>query len=225
MARPYTYTKGYMDLEDAQQTVDFYFDPVCPWCWITSRWMMEVARERDLKINWKFFSLKKINKGHEVSEAHRVSHAAGLRTLRVAAVVREQHGNGGVGKFYTAVGARRHHDQKDIGDKMELAGALQECGFSPDLAMAADDEAHDATIEEDMAQASVKVGTDVGVPLIVLDGGEGPGFFGPVFSPAPTGKAALEMWDAMVVGGRTPGFYEFKRSRKTGPIFGERPKV
>jgi hypothetical protein len=76
-----------------------------------------------------------------------------------------------------------------------------------------------------MAQAKAKAGTNVGVPLIVLDGGAGPGFFGPVFSPAPTGSAAVEMWNAMVTAGRIPGFYEFKRSRETGPIFGTRPTV
>ena len=76
-----------------------------------------------------------------------------------------------------------------------------------------------------MDQAIAKVGTDVGVPLIVLDGGEGPGFFGPVFSPAPKGNAAAELWDAVIVAGRTPGFFELKRTREVDPIFGERPIV
>ena len=91
--------------------------------------------------------------------------------------------------------------------------------------MAADDETWDKVIDADMANAVAKAGKDVGVPLIVLDGGAGPGFFGPVLSPAPTGKAAVELWNAMVAAGCTPGFYEFKRTRTTGPIFGPRPEV
>jgi hypothetical protein len=169
--------------------------------------------------------LKKINEGRDLPERFRISHAIGLRALRVAAAVRKDYGNEAVGKLYTAMGTRRHHDQEDIGTPETLAAVLRACGLPPDLAAAADDESWDRVIEADMEQAKAKAGTDVGVPLIVLDGGEGPGFFGPVFSPAPTGKDAVTMWDAMVAAGRMPGFYEFKRSRSTGPIFGARPAV
>ena len=205
--------------------VDFYWDAVCPWCWITSRWMEDVAQQKTIQVNWKLFSLKKINEGRDLPERFKISHAMGLRALRVAAAVREEYGNDAIGKVYTALGARKHHDQVDIGETAVLEEALQSCGFPTTLAAAADDDAWDAPIEADMAQATAKAGTDVGVPLIVLDAGEGPGFFGPVFSPAPTGKAAVAMWDAMVAAGRTPGFFEFKRSRDTGPVFGERPNV
>jgi hypothetical protein len=121
------------------------------------------------------------------------------------------------------MGTRRHHDQIDIGTVPELESILRSCGFSTALAAAADDDSWDKVIDADMATAVAKAGNNVGVPLIVLDGGAGPGFFGPVFSPAPTGKDAVALWDAMVVAGRTPGFYEFKRTRETGPIFGARP--
>ncbi len=209
---------------EVKDTVDFYWDVVCPWCWITSRWMEDVASQSSIEVNWKFFSLKKINEGRDVPERFRISHAQGLRALRVAAAVREAHGNEVVRKFYTALGARKHHDQDDVGESGVLKDTLQQCGFSADLAAAADDEAKwDAVIDADMDAAKAKAGTDVGVPLIVLDGGEGPGFFGPVFSPAPTGDDAVKMWDAMVAAGRVPGFFEFKRSRDVGPIFGERP--
>ena len=210
---------------DKQDTVEFYWDAVCPWCWITSRWMEDVAQQKSIQVNWKFFSLKKINEGRDLPERFRISHTIGLRALRVAAAVRQGYGNDGVRKLYTAMGTRRHHDQEDIGDAKVLSAILQACGLPTTLAAAADEEKWDKVIEADMEQAKAKAGTDVGVPLIVLDGGEGPGFFGPVFSPAPTGKAAVSMWDAMVAAGRTPGFFEFKRSRDTGPVFGPRPTL
>ena len=212
-------------MSDPQNTVEFYWDAVCPWCWITSRWMEDVARQKSIQVNWKFFSLKKINEGREMPERFRISHAIGLRALRVAAAVREAHGNEAVRKLYTAMGTRRHHDQEDIGETEALQAILQTCGLPAELAAAADDETWDRVIEADMEQAKAKAGDGVGVPLIVLDGGDGPGFFGPVFSPAPTGEAAVQMWDSMVTVGRMPGFYEFKRTRETGPIFGERPQM
>jgi predicted DsbA family dithiol-disulfide isomerase len=212
-------------MAEAKDTVEFYWDAVCPWCWITSRWMIDVSQQKDIHVNWKFFSLKKINEGRDMPERFRISHAIGLRALRVAAAVRQAHGNEAVGRLYTAMGARRHHDQQDIGTAEALQDILRACGLPVTLAAAADEETWDRVVEADMAEAKAKAGDGVGVPLIVLDGGEGPGFFGPVFSPAPTGKAALEMWDAMVTAGRMPGFYEFKRTRSTGPIFGERPAL
>jgi predicted DsbA family dithiol-disulfide isomerase len=205
--------------------VEFYWDPVCPWCWITSRWMEDVGQQKAIEVDWRFFSLKKINEGRDLPERFRVSHLMGLRALRVAAAVRKEHGNRGVQKLYTAMGTRRHHDQADIGTIAELQAILQTCGFATALASAADDEAWDAVIDADMANATARAGKDVGVPLIVLEGGAGPGFFGPVLSPAPTGKDAVALWDAMVVAGRMPGFFEFKRSRHTGPVFGSRPEL
>lgn len=208
-----------------QDAVQFYWDPVCPWCWITARWMADVGQQKAIEVDWRFFSLRKINEGRDLPERFRVSHLMGLRALRVAAAVREQYGREAVGKLYTAMGTRKHHDQADIGTQEELASILSTCGLPTALASAADEEQWDKIIDADMAKAVDKAGKDVGVPLIVLDNGDGPGFFGPVFSPAPTGKAAMELWDAMVVAGRTPGFYEFKRTRTTGPVFADRPTV
>ncbi len=212
-------------MSNQQETVEFYWDAVCPWCWITSRWMEDVAQQKSIHVNWKFFSLKKINEGRDIAERFRISHAIGLRALRVAAAVREAHGNEAVRKLYTAMGTRRHHDQEDIGTTEVLQDILQSCDLPAGLAAAADKESWDQVIEADMTQAKAKAGEGVGVPLIVLDNGAGPGFFGPVFSPAPTDEAAVQMWDAMVTAGRMPGFYEFKRTRETGPIFGERPNL
>ncbi len=210
---------------DIKNTVDFYWDAVCPWCWITSRWMQEVAQQKSIHVNWKLFSLRKINEGREVPAEYAPIHVMGLRALRVAAAVREAHGNDALGHFYTAIGARRHHDDEDIGDIRILEMALEEVELPTTLALAASDEKWDQVIKADMAEATAKAGAEVGVPLIVLEGGQGPGFFGPVFSPAPTGQAAIEFWDAMVITGSTPGFFEFKRTRETGPIFSARPVI
>jgi predicted DsbA family dithiol-disulfide isomerase len=212
-------------MADTKDAVDFYWDAVCPWCWITARWMVDVGQQKDIQINWKLFSLRIINEGRDMPERFRLSHTMGLRALRVAAAVRKDYGNDGVGKLYTVLGTRKHHDQQDIGTSDVLQESLRQAGLPLSYAAAADDEGWDQVIRGDMEQAKAKAGDGVGVPLIVLDGGDGPGFFGPVISPAPTGKAALEMWDAMVAAGRTPGFYEFKRTRTTGPIFGERPAI
>lgn len=145
--------------------------------------------------------------------------------MRLAAAVRCDHGNAGVDKLYTAMGARYHHDKEDIDDPSALEEILQVCNFPTQLTTAANDESWDKDIQGDMDQAIAKAGTDVGVPLIVLDVGKGPGFFGPVMSPAPTGKAAVKLWDAVIAAGSTPGFFELKRTRETDPIFGERPKL
>ena len=210
---------------DIKDSVDFYWDPICPWCWITSRWMEDVGRQKQIHVNWKLFSLKIINTDRDIPEHFRILHQIGLRALRVAAAVKKEYGNDGLAKLYTVMGTRYHHDNEDIDEPDILEEILNACGFPTQLADAADAEAWDKIIEADMDQAIAKVGKDVGVPLIVLDGGKGPGFFGPVFSPAPTGKPAVALWDAIIIAGRTPGFFELKRTRETDPIFGQRPVI
>jgi 2-hydroxychromene-2-carboxylate isomerase len=187
--------------------------------------MVDVGRQKQIHVCWKLFSLKKINKDRDIPEHFKILHQIGLRALRVAAAVSKEYGNDGLAKLYTVMGTRYHHDNEDIDEPDILEEILKSCGFPAQLAAAVDEEAWDKIIAADMDQAVAKVGTDVGVPLIVLDGGKGPGFFGPVFSPAPSGKAAVELWDAIIIAGRTPGFFELKRTRETDPIFGERPQI
>ena len=210
---------------DTKNAVDFYWDPVCPWCWITSRWMVDVGRQKQIQVNWKLFSLKIINAERDIPEHFKILHKIGLQVLRVAAAIRKEYGNEGLAQFYTVAGTRYHHDSEDIDEPDILEEILKSSGFSTRLADAATEESWDKIINADMDQAIAKVGKDVGVPLIVLDGGKGPGFFGPVFSPAPCGKAAVELWDAIIVAGRTPGFFELKRTREVKPIFGKRADV
>ena len=210
---------------DIKDSVDFYWDPVCPWFWITSRWMEDVGRQKKIQVQWKLFSLKLINKNRDISEDFKILHEIGLKALRVAAAVRRDYGNTGVGKVYAAMGALYHHDSEDIDEPSVLEHILQACNLPTQLSAAADDESWDKDIQADMNQAIKKAGDDVGVPLIVLDGGKGPGFFGPVMSPAPTGEDAVKFWDAVIAAGGMPGFFELKRTREIGPIFGKRPAV
>ncbi len=160
-----------------------------------------------------------------MSENYRILHETGLKALRVAAAVRGEFDNESVGKIYTAMGARYHHDEDDIDEPSALEEILQTCGLPIRLAFAAENESLDIDIQADMDQAIAKTGTDVGVPQIVLNGGQGPGFFGPVMSPAPTGEDAVKFWDAMIATCSMPGFFELKRTREAGLIFGERPEV
>ena len=187
--------------------------------------MIDVAQQKQIYVNWKLFSLKLINKDRAVPEDYKILHEIGLKALRVAAAVRQEFGNDGVGQIYTALGTCYHHDQEDIDEPSALAEILKTCGLPARLAAAAEDETFDEEIQADMDQAIAKAGTDVGVPQIVLDGGRGPGFFGPVMSPAPTGEDAVKFWDAIIAAGGVPGFFELKRTREVGPILGERPKL
>ena len=187
--------------------------------------MVDVGRQKQIQVNWKFFSLKLINKDREVPEDYKILHEIGLKALRVAAAIRAEFGNEGVGKIYSAMGARYHHDEGDIDEPSDLEEILQTCDLPTRLAAAAANESLDKDIQADMDQAIAKAGTDVGVPQIVLDGGRGPGFFGPVMSPAPTGKDAVKFWDAIIAAGSMPGFFELKRTREVGPIFGELPEL
>jgi hypothetical protein len=187
--------------------------------------MIDVGQQKQIHVNWKFFSLKLINKDRDVPEDYKILHKVGLKALRVAAAVRREFGNDGVEKIYTAMGAVYHHDEGDIDEPSALEEILQACGLPIELAAEAANDSLDQDIQADMDQAIAKAGTDVGVPQIVLDGGKGPGFFGPVMSPAPTGKEAVKFWDAIIAAGSVPGFFELKRTREIGPIFGERPRI
>jgi hypothetical protein len=187
--------------------------------------MIDVGLQKHIQVNWKFFSLKLINRGREVKEDFKILHEIGLKALRVAAAVRSEFGNDGAGQIYTAMGARYHHDQEDIDEPSVMEEILQSCGFPAKMIASVDNETWDDDILADMDLAIAKAGNDVGVPLIVLDGGKGAGFFGPVVSPAPTGKQAVDFWDAIISAGGTPGFFELKRTREIGPLFGERPEI
>ena len=199
--------------------IDFFFDPLCPWCWITSRWITEVSDHRDLDLTWRPFSLAIKNDADGTKDYHPIEEW-GLRGLRRIEAVRRELGDETIGRVYSEMGARKHNDAVDFPDHADVLSTL---GIDPALAAAADDDAWDTVIEASMDAALELAGEDVGVPTIVYEGRTA--FFGPVISPAPTGDAALRLWDSLaVLATTTDGFFELKRTREVGPIFGGRPQ-
>lgn len=205
---------------------DFFFDPMCPWAWITSRWVTEVKSQSDVEVNWKFISLKMINSekdyDKEFPPGYVDTHGLGLNLLRVASAVRESSGNEGVGRLYTAFGTAIHVEQRkgELTDKSNLETLLESAGLSKGFASAFDDESRDKVIADETELALTRAGKDVGTPVITFAPPDGPSFFGPVISRIPRGKEALDLWEATERIARFPGFAELKRSLREYPQFG-----
>ena len=183
---------------------------------MTSRWVVEVAPLRNVPVRWRAYSLGIKNEGVEIPEQYRPTLRTTRGALRVVEAVWAQHGDEPIGRLYTELGTR-FHLQGDI-SMDAVAAALEAAGLDPSLASAADDERWDEQIRASMAEATEHVGTDVGVPILVFRDGETVGgISGPVVSPAPTGDDALAVWDSVAALALSPGFFELKRSRTTGP--------
>ena len=194
---------------------EFWFDPMCPWAWLSSRWMMEVERVRGVDVTWSVMSLSVLNEGRELPEDYREFLDRGWGPVRVVVAAREEFGEDVVKPLYDAMGERIHHrGEKDL--DVVIAGALEEVGLPAELAGAADAEDHDDALRASHQRAMDLVGDDVGTPVIAV---EGTAFFGPVVTPAPRGEAAGRLWDGCVLVAGTDGFFELKRSRTRGPIF------
>lgn len=203
--------------------VDFFFDPVCPWAWITSRWVTEVASLRKLDVDWRFISLRMVNSDRdyetEFQPGHMSTHTLGRDLLRVASAVRDSYGNEGVARLYTALGTTIHVEAaKDELTKPEgVKQLLEQLGLEEDLADAATDPSGDDLIRQETELALARAGRDVGTPIITFGPPEGPSFFGPVISRIPRGQEALELWDATERIARFQGFAELKRSLREAP--------
>ena len=205
--------------------VEFFLDPVCPWCWLTSRWVRNVQDEKDYAVDWRFISLYVLNEDKEPSEEMRQAHLAGLRCLRVLDEVRTVHGNDAVAALYTELGNRIHVEQRRpelTSDAMSfIAEALTAAGLDPQLASHAHDESHDAVLREEVEVALSRTGPNVGTPILTFAPGQGEregSFFGPVISKAPRGDDAVKLWDAVETLA-TSGVAELKRSLRARPDF------
>lgn len=200
---------------------DMWFDPTCPWAWITSRWLLEVEKVRPVDVRFNVMSLSVLNEGRDhLSESYRAAMGKAWGPVRVCMAAAEAAGPQVLRDLYTALGTRIHLKKYELGEKLYIE-ALTEAGLDPALADAATSDAWDDALRGSHDAGMKPVGTDVGTPVIHAPGPDGGtvAFFGPVVTPAPQGEAAGKLWDGVLLVAGTPGFFEIKRSRDIGPIF------
>ena len=188
---------------------DFWFDPACPFAWITSRWILEVEKVRDIQVTWHIMSLAYLNQDKDISDDYRAFLANAWQPVRVCMAVEEQFGQDKLAEIYTALGTRRHVEKKDFTREV-IEDALASVGLPTTLAGAMDDSSYDEAIKKSHHLGMDQVGNEVGTPTIAF---EGQAFFGPVISKAPKGEAAGRLWDGFVLVTEYPYVYELKRSR------------
>ena len=202
--------------EQERTVVDFWFDPVCPWAWIASRWMHEVAKVRPVTINWHVMSLSVLNEGREdMPERYVELMRTAWGPVRVCIAAEQEFGPQVLGSLYTALGTR-FHQEKAPRERATYEAALAEAGLPARLAGAADATEYDEALRASHKEGIERVGYDVGTPVISVNGTS---FFGPVVSPIPRGEAAARLWDGVLAVAGTDGFFELKRSRTRDPIF------
>jgi hypothetical protein len=208
----------------------FYFDPVCPFAWMTSKWVRMVAAQRDYLVDWRFISLRILN-AHIDYDAHfppeyEAGHMAGLRLLRVTARTRAEHGREAVGRLYEALGTRIFDsefvpdtavDHAARGTRPFVEPALAAVGLPVELADALDEPEWDAVVQAETDEALALTGKDVGTPILHFEPPDGAAFFGPVISRLPGDDEAEELWDHVIGLARFPGFAELKRNLRELP--------
>lgn len=203
-------------MTEAANKADFWFDPLCPFAWITSRWMNEVSEVRNLDVEWHVMSLSVLNEDKEdLAEGYRSLMERGWGPVRVITAAREQHGDEVVKPLYDAMGTRIHNEGiEDLGRVIEES--LDEVGLPGQLAEFAANDKYDAELRASHEEGISKVGQDVGTPIVAFNG---TAFFGPVLTRIPRGEDAGRIWDGTIAMAEFPYFYELKRSRTTSPEF------
>lgn len=199
-----------------RDVVDFWFDPICPWAWMTSRWITEVEKMRPISVHWHVMSLSVLNEHRDdLSSHYRQVLDRGWGPVRVVNAARELHGQQVVKPLYDALGTRIHPGGRDDYPAV-ITEALAEVGLPASLADYASSDELDEALRASHAAGISQVGQDVGTPVISVNG---TAFFGPVVSPSPKGEAAGKLWDGVLLVASTPGFFELKRTRTADPIF------
>jgi protein-disulfide isomerase-like protein with CxxC motif len=198
------------------ETADFWFDPLCPWAWITSRWILNASEVRPIEVKWHVMSLAYLNADKpDLSEEYRKLLAEAWGPVRVCIAAQQAFGPEVLLPLYTALGNRLHLEQKPK-DRATIEEALVEAGLPTSLADAAESEEYDEALKKSHHEGMDQVGYEVGTPVISV---KGMAIFGPVVTPAPKGEAAGVLWDGVLAVAGTPGFFELKRARDVPPIF------